>query len=255
MAVVRVIHWREEEATPLIEACRGAGFEVDYLASDGGTVCRAIRTKVPDVIAIDLSRRPSHGREVAIWLRTTKATRSVPILFVGGDALKVALIKELLPDAAYCEMSGLGRVIKRLSKSAATRELVTPPRMMERLRGKSAAQKLGIEAGTAVSVIDPPRDFPNLLGSVPEAVEFQEEEAPVTLWFVHDRAGLLDSLRRMRALATRTRLWLLWRKGGSGDGLTQNSLRETMRETGLVDYKICAVDERWSGMLFTRKKA
>ena len=254
MAVVRVIHWRATEAAPLIEACRGAGFEVDYLASDGGAVCRAIKTKVPDVIAIDLSRLPSHGREVAIWLRNTKATRGVPILFVGGDPLKVAPIRELLPDAAYCEFGEVAAAIRRLAKSARKRDPVTPPGIMARLREKSAAQKLGIEPGAAVAVIEPPRDFPGLLGAVPESVEFTEDHAPVTLWFVHDREGLLDSLRRMRTVAARTRLWLLWRKGSSGHGLTQNALRETMREVGLVDYKICAVDERWSGMLFTRKK-
>jgi CheY-like chemotaxis protein len=254
VAVVRVIHWRAAEAAQLIDACRGARFEVDYLAGDAMAVCRATRNKPPDVIGIDLSRLPSHGREVAIWLRNTKATRDVPILFVGGDSLKVAPIRELLPDAAYCEISHVGAAIKRLAKSARKRDLVTPPAIMQRPGEKSAAQKLGIEAGAAVAVIEPPRDFPDLLGPVPESVGFREQDAAVTLWFVHDREGLLDSLRRMRAIATRTRLWLLWRKGSSGDGLTQNSLRETMREVGLVDYKICSVDARWSGMLFTRKK-
>lgn len=255
MAVVRVIHWRAAEAAPLIEACRGAGFDVDYLASDGAAVCRAVRSKVPDVIAIDLSRRPSHGREVAIWLRNTKATRAVPILFVGGDPFKVAAIRELLPDAVYCEIGEVAAGITRIVKSARKRNAVTPPKIMERWPGKSAAAKLGIVAGAACAVVDPPRDFPALLGAVPESVDFTEGDAAVTLWFVHDREGLLDSLRRMRSIAARTRLWLLWRKGGSGDSLTQNALRETMREVGLVDYKICAVDQRWSGMLFTRKKA
>jgi len=255
VSVVRIVHWRAAEANPLIEVCRGAGFEVDYLASDGGAVCRAIRTKLPDVIAIDLSRLPSHGREVAIWLRNTKLTRCVPILFVGGEPAKVTAIRELLPDASYCEIDGVAAAIKRLVKSAKKRDPVTPPAIMERLKEKSAAQKLGIEARASVAVIEPPRDFPGLLGAVPESVEFTEGDAALTLWFVHDREALLDSLRRMRAIAKRTRLWVLWRKGSSGNALTQNVLRETMREVGLVDYKICSVDARWSGMLFTRKKA
>jgi hypothetical protein len=61
----------------------------------------------------------------------------------------------------------------------------------------------------------------------------------------------------MRTLAGHTKLWLLWRKrasGNSGNGLTQNALRDTIREVGLVDYKICAVDEKWSAMLFARRK-
>ena len=86
-------------------------------------------------------------------------------------------------------------------------------------------------------------------------MEFQDEPAPLTLWFVHDRDGLLDSLREMRTAAAKTKLWLIWRKGASADGLTQNAIREATTEVGLVDYKICSVDGRWSAMLFARKKA
>jgi hypothetical protein len=97
------------------------------------------------------------------------------------------------------------------------------------------------------------------LGEVPDSVEFREDDdAPTTLWFVHDREGLLENLRRMRTMASRTKLWLLWQKGAngfSGAGVTQNSVREMAREVGLVDYKICSVDARWSAMLFARKKA
>ncbi len=130
---------------------------------------------------------------------------------------------------------------------------------MERAREKSAAEKLGITAGSAVACMEPPRDFPELLGELPDSVEFLEEaDAPTTLWFVHDREGLLENLRRMRTMAARTKLWLLWRKGAngsSGAGVTQNSVREMAREVGLVDYKICSVNDSWSGMLFARKKA
>ncbi len=231
---VRVIHWRAAEAGPLIAACRGAGFEVEYLDGDGMAICRAIRaTAPPDVVVIDVTRRPSHGKEVAMWLRGRKSTRDIPVVFADGDLLKVvAAIKSPA----------------RLANSVALP-----------VREKSAAEKLGIQAGSAVCCVEAPRDFPELLGELPESVEFREDEdAAVTLWFVHDREGLVENLRRMRTMASRTRLWLLWRKGASGfsgAGLTQNSVREMAREVGLVDYKICSVDERWSAMLFARKKA
>jgi CheY-like chemotaxis protein len=255
MPRVRVIHWKAAEAAPLIEACRGAGFDVEYLERDGGAVCRAIRANPPDAIVIDLSRLPSHGREVAIWLRGAKSTRDIPIIFVEGGPSKVAAIRELLPDAAYCDQ---GKVVTALKRSARPRNAVVRSGIMERAREKSAAQKLGITAGAVVAVVEPPRNFPDLLGALPESVEFQEEDAPITLWFVHERESLLVALRRMRTMAGRTKLWLLWRKaakGITGSGLTQNSLREMTREVGLVDYKICSVDSRWSAMLFARKKA
>jgi hypothetical protein len=233
MPRVRVIHWREAEAGPLIEACSGAGFDVEYLEGDGMAICRAIRTKPPDVVVIDLMRRPSHGKEVALWMRRTKSTRDIPIVFADGD---------------------LSKVVAALKHPEQQTNPVIPV-----IREKSAAEKLGIVAGSGVACVEPPRDFPELLGELPDAVEFREDEdAPVTLWFVHDRESLLENLRRMRTMAPRTRLWLIWRKGANGTsatGLTQNTLREMTREVGLVDYKICSVNERWSGMLFARKKA
>ena len=57
----------------------------------------------------------------------------------------------------------------------------------------------------------------------------------------------------MSKIADRTKLWVVWRKG-SADGLTSNLIREAANEAGLVDYKICAVDAQWSGMVFARGK-
>jgi CheY-like chemotaxis protein len=255
MPRVRVIHWRAAEAVALIEACRGAGFDVEYLEGDGGAICRAIRANSPDVVVIDLTRLPSHGKEVAVWLRGAKSTRDIPIVFVDGDPLKVAAVRELLPDAVFC---AAGKVAAAIKRAAPRKNPVAPPGMMERAREKSAAHKLGITARSAVACIEPPRDFPELLGELPDSVDFREDDAaPITLWFVHDRQRLLENLRRMRTMASRTRLWLLWRKGANGSssaGVTQNSVREMAREVGLVDYKICSVDQHWSAMLFARKK-
>lgn len=255
MPVVRVIHWKEAEAGPLLAACRAAGFATEYLEGDGGAICRAVRTKPPDVIAIDLSRLPSHGREVAVWLRNQKGTRHIPIVFIGGEPAKTASVRALLPDATYCELPKLPAALKKLTKPSAAKSFITPPHVMDRYREKSAAEKLGITASARVAVIDTPRDFPGLLGTLPAGVGFQEDPAPLTLWFLHDREGLMDSLREMRALASKTKLWLLWRKGSAGAGLTQNALREATNAVGLVDYKICAVDGRWSAMLFARRKS
>jgi CheY-like chemotaxis protein len=253
MPGVRVIHWRATESGPLLDACRKSGLPVDYRDGDGGAVCRAVRANVPDVVVIDLARLPSHGREVAIWLRGRKSTRGVPIVFVGGEERKVAAIRELLPDAAYCGLGEVTSFVKRLLKAPRQADPVKPTGIMERARGKSAIQKLGISPGSVVCVAEPPRNFPALLGDLPESVEFLEAPAPITLWFVHDRESLLSSLRRMRLLALRSRLWLLWRKGTSG-GITQNVLRAVTNEVGLVDYKICSVDREWSAMLFALRK-
>ena len=257
MPAIRVIHWKAAEAEPLLEACRRTGFQVDYIEGRGPSVAQTLRAIPFDVLVIDLSRLPAHGREVAIWIRNTKATRAIPILFVGGDPAKVSAIREQLPDADYCEIKQVAAALKRaLRRRPGSAEPVIPLSIMDRVGVKPAAQKLGIASGSSVRVVDPPRDFPALLGEIPDGVEFVEDEeaAPVTLWFVHDLNSFLSSLRGMRAAVSRTKLWLIWRKG-VGQEITQNTVRETAREVGLVDYKICSVNDRWSGMLFARKKA
>jgi len=61
----------------------------------------------------------------------------------------------------------------------------------------------------------------------------------------------------MRSLAGKTKLWVVWPKAKSkatSNGLTQNVIRAGGIEVGLVDYKICAVSERWSGMVFAPRR-
>ena len=60
----------------------------------------------------------------------------------------------------------------------------------------------------------------------------------------------------MAALIGAGSLWIIWPKQASGmaSDLTQQYVRETGLAAGLVDYKICAVDATWSGLLFTRRK-
>ncbi len=253
MATAGVIHWRAEEAGPLIEVCRKAGLTAEHLEGGGIDVCRAVRAKLPDVVLIDLSRLPSHGREVGRWLRRTKATRAIPLVFVGGDPEKVDKVREIHPGSLFCDLKDAGRVAKR-AVNAGPQEDVAVRDVTELYRERSAAQKLGIKAGAQVCVKDAPRGFPELLGVLPNDVEFQEEPAPLTLWFVEEPDALMESLNAMRQCAGRTKLWVLWRKGVKArDGLTQNSIREALHDVGLVFYKICAVDARWSGMLFSRK--
>ena len=55
----------------------------------------------------------------------------------------------------------------------------------------------------------------------------------------------------MQAIAARTKLWIVWRKGI----LTDKLVREHAIDSGLVDYKICAVNAHWSAMAFARRKS
>jgi CheY-like chemotaxis protein len=83
---VRVVHWKAAEAGAMCRALRAAGHTVDYDEKLDSGGLRCFRQSPPDVIVIDLSRLPSHGREVATALRAMKDTRHIPIIAVGARA-------------------------------------------------------------------------------------------------------------------------------------------------------------------------
>jgi hypothetical protein len=206
---------------------------------------------------IDLSRLPSHGREVAVFVRGSKSTRHVPIVFVNGLPEKVEAVREKLPDAVYTTSA---RIVPALKKAIANApgNPVSPPQMMERYRGRTAAQKLGIKPAGKVALIDPPRDYAAVIGTLPEGASFVEdarESCDVTLWFVRDPAAYQEALPRMRSRAAAGKLWILWRKGTKEGGITLPLIRELAIAVGLVDYKVCSVNPAWSGLLFARKKS
>ncbi len=254
MARVCLFHWNAEEARPLLTVLQAAGHSVELHGKMASY--REVRDRPPDAIVIDLSRLPSHGRELAVFIRGSKSTRHVPIVFVEGEPEKVERVRKLLPDAAYTSLARL--------RSAVKSALANPPanpvkaaQMMDRWGHRTTAQKLGIAKDSRVAVIDPPSGYAQAIGELPEGAWFEEdsnEECAVSLWFVHSVPEFHSALPRMRKLATRTRLWILWRKN-KRDGLDGNFIRAGCVAVGLVDYKICSVNDAWSGMVFAVKKA
>ena len=91
MKKIRLIHWKPAEAEELVKVLRAVSFEVDYEAFSN-KVMQADRQSSPDAIVIDLTRLPSHGRDLGIAYRTYKATRLTPIVFVGGDPKKASKV-------------------------------------------------------------------------------------------------------------------------------------------------------------------
>ena len=258
MRRIRLIHWKPEEASPIAETLKGAGFEVDYDGKIAPEILRAVRLSPPDAVVIDLSRLPSYGREVAIALRGNKSTRHIPILFLDGAPEKVAIVQQKLPDAAYCERARLVAGLRECIKEG-PRSPVVPLQMMERYSSRTTAQKLGIAAGMKVAVIDAPRDYARVIGALPDDVEFDEESwngCAVTLWFVEEPEAFLSALQKMRRAAAVSKLWVAWPKKAARKDclLNETMIRETAIGSGLVDYKICSLNETWSGLCFALKK-
>jgi len=256
MQRVRLFHWNSKEAAALIAKLRAAGFEAMHRAETQSPSVRELKESGAVAVVIDLSRLPSHGKYVGAWVRGAKSTRHIPLVFVGGEAEKVAAIKKQIPDAVYSSIAGVGAALKKAIAQPPS-DPVVPRQMMETAPGRTAAQKMGIREGSVVGLIDPPADYLRVLGVLPEGVTLEEDSlqvCPVTVWFVHDPGEYEAALPSRRLLAARSRLWIVWQKGRR-DGLNGNFVRDAALEMGLVDYKICSLDGVWTGMVFAVKKA
>jgi len=256
MQRVRLFHWNSKEAAALIAKLRAAGFEAMHRAETQSPSVRELKESGAVAVVIDLSRLPSHGKYVGAWVRGAKSTRHIPLVFVGGEAEKVAAIKKQIPDAVYSSIAGVGAALKKAIAQPPS-DPVVPRQMMETAPGRTAAQKMGIWEGSVVGLIDPPADYLRVLGVLPEGVTLEEDSlqvCPVTVWFVHDPGEYEAALPSRRLLAARSRLWIVWQKGRR-DGLNGNFVRDAALEMGLVDYKICSLDGVWTGMVFAVKKA
>ena len=256
MPLVRLFHWKAKEAGPLIAKLHAAGYEVAHNAETQSPSAREIKESGVVAVVIDLSGMPSHGKYVGAWLRGSKSTRHIPLVFVGGEAEKVAAIQKQMPDAVYASVAGVGTALKKAIRNPPS-DPVVPRQMMETAPGRTAAQKMGIREGNVVGLIDPPIDYVRVIGELPSGVVMEEDSrkaCPVTIWFVHDPGEYEAALPSRRLLAARSRLWIVWQKGRR-DGLNGSFVRERALALGLVDYKICSLDGVWSGMVFAVKKA
>ena len=121
--------------------------------------------------------------------------------------------------------------------------------------GTPLPRKLGIKAGDRVLALGAPEGFvERTLGELPGGVSVRRsarETADVIVSFHDRRAGLARRMPRLRALMEPAAgLWIAWPKRASGvpTDLTEDVVRELALENRLVDNKVCAIDETWSGL-------
>ncbi len=211
------------------------------------------------MILIDLSRLPSHGREVAMSIRIRKSTRQIPIIFIGGEASKVDRIKELLPDASYIQWDDVMPVLQKADSSALLEDVIVPGSIFDAYTGTPLPKKLGIKGGSRIGLVNQPEGFIEALGEIPEAVTFVAGSHPdceIVLWFIRSNQELQDDIQEMAGILGRGSMWIAWPKktSPSATDLDQTKVREAGLSNNLVDYKICAIDDTWSALLFTQRK-
>lgn len=124
--------------------------------------------------------------------------------------------------------------------------------------GTPLAKKLGLKDGHTVVLAGAPEKW-----AIPElhpGVKIRRDlrgNADVVIAFVRSRSELREKAPRLvRAIAPDASLWLVWprKAGGHVSDVTEQSLRDELLATGLVDTKVAALDDDWSGLRFVWRR-
>jgi hypothetical protein len=186
------------------------------------------------------------------------STRALPIVFTEGESEKVEGIKKTLPDAVYTNWNQINSALKQAIDNPPT-EPIVPDSQLAGYSGTPLPRKLGIRKGSVVILVDAPVEFEQTMSELPEDVSFRRRargSSDLTIWFTRSRKDLEGRIEKMSQLVGKDGLWIAWEKKASGvsSDLSQKVVRETGLGAGLVDYKVCSIDQTWSGLRFTWKK-
>ena len=127
--------------------------------------------------------------------------------------------------------------------------------------GTPLPKKLGINEGSRVALVGAYPAFKETLGELPPGVQFVDPQTgavDVIVCFATNPADVAQRfLELKRLLAFTGGLWIAWPKKARGVPVTllENDVREIGLAAGLVDNKVCAIDERWSGLRFVYRLA
>lgn len=259
--LVRLISWKEDLAEERARVLTKAGFEVDASPFRPQRIIGSIRDSNVAAIVIDLDRQPSHGRVVGTLFHRAKALREVPIIFAGGPAEKVERIRKELPDVAFTEWARAGPALDKALKNRSPRRSVKAPSYMEQWAGSTLVKKLDFRPDMRAALLGAPDGFEEQLVDLPEGVRLQtsiDRQTQMAIWFVRSSRDLEMEIDYLSArVGDPISLWIVYPKKTSRFKVdfTQFDVRSIALQSGLVDYKICAVDKDWTAMKFTRKKS
>ncbi len=122
--------------------------------------------------------------------------------------------------------------------------------------GTPLARKLGIKEGSVIAIINSPEDFQDNLGALPENVRIARStvsRADLIVLFAESEKRLEKYFAKQATrIYPKGMLWIAWPKKSSGrtTDLTFTNVQRIGITAGLVDVKICAIDDVWSGLKF-----
>ena len=125
--------------------------------------------------------------------------------------------------------------------------------------GTPLARKLGIKPAAKLFAVAAPGDYDELLAPLPDDVRRVRkiDDADIAHFFVCARARLEQQLRAaVPKMKQDAAIWITWPKKSAkvATDITEDTVREVALTLGLVDIKVCAVDETWSGLKLVIRK-
>lgn len=126
--------------------------------------------------------------------------------------------------------------------------------------GTPLAKKLGIQEGSKLYLVQPPKDYLKVIAPVPNGVKVASRmsgDIDIVHVFSVQKSQLLQALRVcLDKLKPNGTIWVSWPKKASkvATDITEDTIRAIALPMGLVDIKVCAVDEIWSGLKLVIRK-
>jgi hypothetical protein len=119
--------------------------------------------------------------------------------------------------------------------------------------GTPLAKKLGIKEGFKIAVLNAPAYYFDLFTGMPEVTLVRDDKSAKDLihYFVTEEKNLIkDILMLRKGIEQNGCIWISWPKKASGlrTDVTEDVVRKVALQNGLVDIKVCAVDDTWSGL-------
>jgi hypothetical protein len=153
--------------------------------------------------------------------------------------------------------------LPQCSKSARNQAKIEPGAKMAGYSGTPLPKKLGIKADHLVAIVNAPNGFQATISPLPDGVAIVDSlpgsgKADVIVLFTTSlselRAAFKSAAKKLKPAGG---LWIGWPKKASGmpTDVSENPVRDIGLAAGLVDNKVCALDETWSGLRFVYRLA
>jgi hypothetical protein len=248
---VLIVQFNPAESSTLAVRIEREGFTPEPYVQRGTKGFRTLKTAPPDAILIDLTSIPFYGRWMGSQFRSSKALRTIPLVFLEGDPEKTAIARRQFPDATFASWN---RIAVQLRKAIAN---PSSQPLSPNIYDGPLAKKLRIREGTTVALLNAPEDFS--IASLPENVRIIRRlgEAGVILNFVRSAALLGRDFPRLAAAVQPGRtLWICWPKRTSKEStdLTMPRIREMCQPYNLTDTKVVSLNATWSAMTLSRRR-